>query len=273
MSDRKVIFEEKVFEKTRHSNHWLKISGRPHLSIQSAKNVTKFFAVDIETKTFTENESLRIILSGSDSVYFSEFDKDFENVYLVKNGNTLEQRTVSPDDEVVLSLSLDQKVSDSQNKQVSVSDDGHWCAIGAGFDNAYWYLIDIPNKKQHKLRSKELKWSYTPSFVGNGSDQIVICGDKKCEIWDVQSRESLRVIELFSTGESRARYATCSVNDLLAIACADKVLRLYDVNSWEMIHSEKYELEPMSLHLTSDLKYLTLAGNRGEKCVVLRITY
>ena len=86
---KKRIFEEKVYGFARHSNHWLKISGRHYLSVQSAQNVTKFYGVNVETKTFPEDKSLRITLPESDRVLFSEFDKDFENVYLVKNGTTL----------------------------------------------------------------------------------------------------------------------------------------------------------------------------------------
>jgi len=40
---------------------------------------------------------------------------------------------------------------------------------------------------------------------------------------------------------------------------------------WKMVHCSKYEMNPRSLHLSSDLKYVVMGGEKGEKCVVLEI--
>ena len=63
----------------------------------------------------------------------------------------------------------------------------------------------------------------------------------------------------------------CSVNNILAVGSGGKELRLFDATSWEMIYSKKYEMQQYSLHLTDDLKYLTVGGNGGERCIVLNI--
>merc|ERR1711902_142825 len=106
------------------------MQNQHHLSVQSSKNVIKFFGVSDDGTQFTENESLSITLSDSDEINYCEFDKKIENVYLVKNGNILEQRTVSGDHEVVMSLKLEQSVSGSWGeKQLCLSDDGNWCVI------------------------------------------------------------------------------------------------------------------------------------------------
>ena len=57
-------------------------------------------------------------------------------------------------------------------------------------------------------------------------------------------------------------YCSASTNNILAIATAGHYLGLWDVRTWEMFHSK---------HLTADLKYLTIGGNKGEKCIVMEI--
>ena len=64
---------------------------------------------------------------------------------------------------------------------------------------------------------------------------------------------------------------TVSVGDIVAVGSYDKVLRLYDAKTWNMIYSKKYGLTPYSLHLTADQKYLTIAGGEGEQCVVMKL--
>merc|ERR1711879_252134 len=115
------------------------------------------------------------------------------------------------------------------------------------------------------------------SFINGESAQIVIGGKAQYEIWDIQSRSSVRITKDICTddsadGNATAVWCTCSVGNVLALACEDKVLRLYDVTTWKEIYSKQYELKPTSLRLTPDLKYLAIAGETGEQCVVLKIT-
>ena len=50
-------------------------------------------------------------------------------------------------------------------------------------------------------------------------------------------------------------------------------LQLWDVRNWERFYSNVFEgMEALSLHLTSNSKYLTVAGWGGKDgCVVLEI--
>ena len=86
-SDRKVVFQSPAYKDGHHSHHWVTLNKRHYLSVQSAKNVVKFFFVKENGKQFAENESLKITLPDSDSITYVEFDKKFENVFLVKNGD------------------------------------------------------------------------------------------------------------------------------------------------------------------------------------------
>ena len=55
----------------------------------------------------------------------------------------------------------------------------------------------------------------------------------------------------------------------------DQMMRLYDIRTWELVHSETFTMIPQSLHLTTDLRYLTVGGLYGdsgsEKCIVMNI--
>merc|ERR1711879_40739 len=117
-----------------------------------------------------------------------------------------------------------------------------------------------------KVESKVLKRSYAHCFIGGGSEVIAICGNQEMEIWDVASRSSVQHITIGSPVN-----CTFSVGNMLAVGSYDNMLRLYDVTTWNMIYSKKYEMEPQSLHLTADQKYLTVAGLKGEQCVVIKL--
>merc|ERR1712154_742032 len=153
-------------------------------------------------------------------------------------------------------------------KQLSLSTDGSFCACGAANGNKYFYLIEIETKKQYKLTSKVLGDTFTPCFI-NGNTGHIALGDYKgnIEIWDISTKEAIRNFKASET------YITCttSTNNILAIGSGDGKMRLYDVRSWKMFHSEKYEMQPFSLNLTADFKYLIIGGYQGEKCVVLNI--
>jgi len=265
MVDRKVVFETPAYDYGSHTHHWLKKQNQHHLSVQSSRNEIKVFEVSDDGKQFTENKSLRITLADSDKINFCEFDKKVENVYLVKNGNILEQRTVSGDQGLVMSLNLEQSVSGTE-KQLCLSDDGNWCAIASR--SKYWYLVDNIQRKQFKLESKSLGSTYSPCFIGGGSERVVIGGNPKFEVWDINTRSSLQIV----SGLGSYVNCTVSVGNIVAVGTGDKVLSLYDATTWNVIYSKKYEMEPFSLHLTADQKYLTVAGYKGELCVVLKLT-
>ena len=267
--DRKVMFETASYPEPGFNNHWVKIKGVHYLSVHSDKNLIKFFVFDVVTKLFAEDEIMRVTLFDSDEIYCVEFAQDFENIFLVKNGDVLERISVSGDKALdSVNIKLEEKVKiNSFSKQVALSDDGQWCAIGTG-GKAFWYLVHIPNKKQYKLESATMTYHCAPSFINGGSEYIAIGGKDQCEIWDINTRSSLRVISGIGSV-----LASCSVNNILAVGCYDKVLRLYDVKTWDLVHSQNYGVAAYSLDLTSDLKYLTMSGSHGQKCIVLKISY
>ena len=65
---------------------------------------------------------------------------------------------------------------------------------------------------------------------------------------------------------------SASSSNILAFGSDQGVLRLWDVRSWEVVHEETFDgLQAYSLHLTNDLKYLTIAGIGDDKCIVMEI--
>merc|ERR1711972_414545 len=100
----KVVFQTQAYIVGHHTHHWLNMNGRHFLSVQSSKNIIKFFGVSDDGKQFAEDESLRITLSDSDTVNYCEFDKKLENAFLVKNEMFLQQRSVSGDQGAVMTL-------------------------------------------------------------------------------------------------------------------------------------------------------------------------
>merc|ERR1712062_297099 len=267
MEDRKVVFETPAYAQGAHTHHWLKLEGKYVLSVQSSKNVVKFFEVTNDGKQFTENESLRITLPDSDTINYCEFDKKLENVYVVKNENILEKRVMSGDYGVVMSMMLEQSVTTSFGiQQLSLSDDGNWCAIAGGLGKKYWYLVDNVNGTQFKIESKVMSNSCSSCFIGGGSERVVIGGRSEFEVWDINTRTVVQHI----TGLGDDVNCMVSVGNILAVGTENKMLSLYDVSSWKVIYSKKYGMDLYSLHLTADQKYLTVAGDDGEGCVVLK---
>jgi len=278
MVTRKVVFETKsdaaYGEDRRYINgdtvHWLNINDRHYLSVQSSKNVIKFFSVDPVTKRFTEDQSLRITLPNTDVLKYAVFDQNAEHVFLLKNDKVFEQHAVSGGNGVVMTLTLNEVIEgDNVCKQIAVSNDGTLCAIAGGEKRPYWYLIDILGQKQMKITSQNVQNSYAPCFVNGDNELIVIGAEKKFEVWNLQNMSSLKVI-----GAKKGVWSTCSVNNLLAVGVDDGNMYLYDVKTWNMIYSKKYEMRIFTLHLTSDLKYLTVAGGgtpNAELCVVLNL--
>ena len=152
MRSSEVVFEAAA---TRyHTNHWIKVGEKPYLSLLTAKHVVKFYEVNPVYDSFEEDESLRITLSEDDEVGYCEFDGKQEHIFLVKNGKVLEKRSVR-DNQTVRSMTLQQGVYVSYGfaKHLSISNDGQYCAIAAGMDRTFWWLIDIENEEQFKIES------------------------------------------------------------------------------------------------------------------------
>merc|ERR1711951_201184 len=163
LSTKRVIFETVAYPDWGQVHHWLMIQGVAHLAVQSAKNVVKFFSVDSKTKQFTENQKLKVTLKSSDKMRCVTFDKNGENIFFVKNDVHFEQQAVSSDHGVVMRMRLQEAVAGGQlERNVSVSDDGTFSALGGGDDNPYWYLIDVGGQKVTKLTSKRLENSWAP---------------------------------------------------------------------------------------------------------------
>lgn len=263
------MFRTTTWKYCDHNVHWLKMKDQHFLSVQNKKNEFKFFSVDSKTKKFVEDESLVISLPDSERVEYNAFDKNCENMYLVKNCSVFEKRSVSGDHGVLMSVELEEKLRWMGTNQMALSNDGKWCAIGGGKGKSYWYLIDVEQETQHKMVSKVLKHTYAPSFINGASDRVVIGGVAQFEVWDIATRSALRVVTGMKAGNGIEAFS--SVHNVMAVGCNDKVLRLYDVTSWEFIYSKEYEMMPKSLLITPDLKYLTVAGNKGEECIVLKI--
>ena len=49
---------------------------------------------------------------------------------------------------VSLSIKLDEKVTGEGMNQLALSNDGTFCAIGAGQNKAYFYLIDLESQSK-----------------------------------------------------------------------------------------------------------------------------
>ena len=199
------------------------------------------------------------------------FDKNGENIFFVKNDVHFEQQAVSSDHGVVMRMQLQEAVAGGQlERNVSVSDDGTFSALGGGDDNPYWYLIDVGGQKVTKLTSKRLENAWAPCFINGETESVAIAGKAKVEIWDIQSMASLRVIGLGSY-----RYESVlglySVHNILAVGSWDRKIRLYDVRTWNMIYSKQYATTINSLHLTPDLKYMALGGSFGELGIVEKL--
>ena len=179
----------------------------------------------------------------------------------------LEKRSLTDVNEVTLSIKLEEKVVGTAGNQMILSSDGSVCAIGGGNDNPHFYLIDLESRDQHKLVSASAVHSHAPCFI-NGNTAFVAVGgwDSSVEVWDIKTQKSVRTLDLVG-GISSA-----SVHNLLAFGSNKGILCLWDVRNWEVVHSSTFDgLQAYSLHLTSDLRYLTIAGIGGDKCIVLEI--
>lgn len=274
LSSGDIIFETPG--KGCHTHHWLTRQQKRYLSLQTAWNVVKMFEIDAVGKSFDEDESLRLCLGHSDKISYIEFDRTCEHIVFLKTGSvehihdttmTLELRAVDNINETVMSIELDGIMQyTSRAKQMALSDDGTLCAVGGGWTKNYFHLIDLQTAVQHKMTSKELKRTYLPCFI-NGKTDLMAMGDEHVEIWDIKTQ---RAIQILFFGKNLI-LGTASTNNILAVATLDGHLGLWNVLNWEKFFSKEFSMEPLSLYLSADLKYLTIAGNGGEKCIVMEI--
>ena len=264
MDSKNVVFQCPSLGYNTH--HWVVHQGKSYLSLQTKESEIKMFAAN----SFAEDVALSISLPATESINYTEFDSSFENIFILKNFQQLEQRTIADVQNVKLSIKLKEEVEDPGLKQLVLSNDGTFCAIGGGFIQSYFYLIDLTSKTQHKITSKALKKSLAPCFI-NGDAYIVAVGGGTgdgVEIWDVQQKQFLRVLQI--KGQNIG--CSASTNNIFSVGTYDGKLILWDVRNWERFFSKEFSgMIAASIHLTSDSKYLTIGGVGGDKCVVLEI--
>ena len=140
-----------------------------------------------------------------------------------------------------------------------------------GANKQYFYVIDLPNNKQHKITSSYLNDTYAPCFINGDSKQILVGDWKgKMEIYDIETQQSIRKLSI--DVERSLISATASIHNILAIASReDKKLRLFDIRNWECFYEESFDTHPRSLTLTNDLKFVCFSGDSGDMCFVLQI--
>merc|ERR1712154_709115 len=163
----------------------------------------------------------------------------------------------------------EERINQSSFRNLSLSDDGGTCSLAGGGGVSYFYVIDIAKNQQYKMTSNVLSDTYAPCFI-NGKNEYVSVSDKRgrIEIWDIAQ---LKPIKTLNIGIQQWVTCSASTNNIFAVGSWDKKLRLYDVRSWQCFYTKAYDFKPTSLHLTDDLKYLTVGGQGGDRCVVLKI--
>ena len=150
-------------------------------------------------------------------------------------------------------------------KEFSLSAAGTFGAVGSGEEGADVYLVDLENKSHFQLKSDKLERSYSPCFINGEAHFLAVGGwSADVEIWDVQKKAALRVLQI----DDGLAYIPCvaSTNNILAAGSSRENLYLF--------HSLEAGTRPQSLLLTADAKYLTIGGYGGYEhdfCVVLSI--
>ena len=189
MATKTMIWERKAHR--YHSHHWVISNGQKYLSLQTNKNTIQMLKFVKENKSFDENETLRFCIAEGHEIVYNEFDRDFKNIFILKDFETLEKWSVGVENEMSLSITLNQKVSDAPVKQLALSDDGSLCAIGGGDDKSV-HLIVLKSKHQIKLTSTSFSYTRAPCFINGSTEQVAVGGasGEGVEIWNVRNRES-----------------------------------------------------------------------------------
>ena len=264
LSSKKVIFKQSSGAKFGHN--WVVHKEQKYLSLQTAGNTLKMFKFGAANTSFDEEDAFTLCLNEDDTIQYSDFDENFENIFIVKNSKVLETRKVGAFNEVALSIQLVEKCGTSGYTTLfALSAAGTLCAIG--FQDAYFYLVDLESQSQHKLASDICPVAVSPCFINGDTSWIAVGGNSKMEIWNIEKMESVKVLEIGNCVCSSA-----STNNILAVGSQSKNLQLWDARNWQMFHSlELGGMMPQSVHLTRDARYLTIGGFNGELCVVLEI--
>ncbi|MCP4989293.1 MAG: WD40 repeat domain-containing protein [Colwellia sp.] len=250
------------------THHWIKHNNTRLVSIQTCETEIKMFEVKVEKDVYKFVEAEQYTVKSNTAIDFIEFDGTFDNLLLVTDKKMLEMRSMTNVNAIVHSIPLEEAIVSDTLRNLRLSADGSICGLAGGDDKNYFYLIDIDKGKQHKLTSDVLYGTYVPCFI-NGRNNLVAVGDSMgmIEIWDVWEKE---VVTTLSINAHHYIIALSSTNNVLAVFANDKKLRLYDVRNWECFYTKEYDFLPSSLHLTEDLKYVTLAG-KMHQCIVLEI--
>ena len=264
MKTNSLIFQKSA--KGQHNHHWLRNNGKMCLCFQTLSNEIRFFMFDDQDASFRACTAKTIALEQSESIQYSEFDRNFEHIFIVRNRNVLEKRNVADINKVVMSVTLNQTVDASApTKQLPLSQDGSTCAIGGGYSR-HFHLIDLVNQEQYKVKAPVM--ARCLCFINGDAEFAAIGGGsgESVRICDCKSRTFVREVN------SASRFINCltSTNNILAIATNEGVLHLLDVRTWEPFHSSTFDTKPYSLHLTTDSKYLTVGGS-DSVCVVLQV--
>ena len=132
-------------------------------------------------------------------------------------------------------------------------------------------MIDLEKKKQHTLTSAKLKRVHAPCFINGAAEFLAVGGwiDEGVEIWDIQNKSSIKCLKV-DTGRNYIG-SLASTSNILAVGTGSRKLQLWDVRNWEKFHSMDMSMQPQSVHLTNDAKYLTIGGCEGEYSIVLEI--
>mmetsp|Transcript_42253 Transcript_42253/g.69642 ORF Transcript_42253/g.69642 Transcript_42253/m.69642 type:complete len:711 (-) Transcript_42253:126-2258(-) len=277
MDKKKVVFQHALsftnwseFQRQGYSHEWIEWGGKKHVSVQTEQHIIRTFAVD---GGFSEIESLRISLPDTDEINYCAFDKKSKRIFMVRNKSTLEERSLKTVKNVTKSIKLDQEIATSNLNPLSLSVDGAWCAIGGGKNKNYFYLIDVAKGTQYKLVTTTLGQGHTmggviPCFINGESNFVAVGGaGGKFEIWDVKTRKACKFLACTKEGSINC---LSSKNNILAIGNTKKTLNLWDVRDWQMFYEKETKVEPTSIHLSEDSKYLTVSGWNGEKCLVFK---
>jgi len=253
-----------------HTAQWLTIFENKYLAVQlSLREITMFKVIpDKQKYTFVRDEDYSFKVAGGDINYCC-FDRNCRRVVVVVNRNTLELRSVSDIKKVVRKIFLKQRVVFMPLRCMQVSADGGMCVVAGGYKQQRFYLIDLNKKKQYELWSEYLTDTLAPCFINGDTEYMFVAdNDGRMEIWDVQKKKPVKVLQ---TDTKKIVQASASTHNILAIGSKDKTLRLYDVTNWECVMEKSFNCTGYSLDLTHDLKYVTFAGHGGDRCIVLEI--
>eukprot|EP01084_Bolivina_argentea_P027836 51716_1 len=99
MDSKEIVFEQQLTldGKGRNAHNFIVQNNQKYVTIQTSLNTIKMFKILKVNNTFEfkENEALRICYDKKDVITFCEFDKNFENIFIVLNGNIFEQRSMN----------------------------------------------------------------------------------------------------------------------------------------------------------------------------------